>query len=484
MHALRATGPVLRTISTAAALAASAGPAAAAEASPHLVGPHLDGAHLGLVWTVPFFGLLLSIALLPLLAHRFWHDHHGKVAAAWAALFLVPFAYRHGLALAAAEVAATLLHEYLPFVILLLALFVVAGGVRLTGRLSGRPASNTALLAFGTLLASFAGTTGASVLLIRPLIAANAARRRNVHVFVFFIFLVSNIGGALTPLGDPPLFLGFLAGVDFFWPTRHLLLPMLVLSGALLAIFFALDTYLARRDGPAPTLAAAGPLGLEGKLNLLLLLGVLGAVLMSGLWKPGIEVPILGVPVALENLVRDVLLLAIAGLSLKITRADIHQANGFSWFPIAEVAKLFAGLFITIVPAIAILRAGPDGALGPMLRVLEGPGGVPANGAYFWATGLISSVLDNAPTYLMFFNLAGGDAAHLMGALAGTLAAISAGAVFMGANTYVGNAPNFMVKSICEARGIKMPSFFGFILWSAAILGPLYLVETFLFFAR
>jgi Na+/H+ antiporter NhaD/arsenite permease-like protein len=463
---------------TAGAVLAYAGRAAAGETA-----PHLDGARLGLVWTLPFMGLLLSIALLPLAAHRFWHDHHGKVAAGWAMVFLVPFALTHGWALAGAEIAHTLLDEYLPFVILLLALFVVAGGIQLVGRLSGRPGSNTALLAFGTLLASIAGTTGASVLLIRPLLAANRGRRRNVHVFVFFIFLVSNIGGALSPLGDPPLFLGFLAGVHFFWPTRHLLAPMLVMSAVLLPLFYALDTWLARRDGGV-ALSAPTRLGLAGKRNLVLLAGILGAVLLSGLWHPQVEVPILGVPVALENLVRDLLLLAIAAVSLKITHPDIHRANGFAWFPILEVAQLFAGLFLTIIPAIAILRAGASGALGPWLGALDHPGGGPANAVYFWATGLLSSFLDNAPTYLMFFNLAGGDAVHLMGPLAGTLAAISAGAVFMGANTYVGNAPNFMVKSICEQEGIKMPSFFGFLAWSAGILGPLYVLETWLFFAR
>jgi Na+/H+ antiporter NhaD/arsenite permease-like protein len=479
MHVKRVNAVARTTCGAACALAASAGSACAAGAS-----PELDGAHLGLVWTLPFLGLLLSIALLPLVAPRFWHAHHGKVAAAWALLFLAPFAHRFGFTLAWAEIAHTALDEYLPFVVLLLALFVVAGGVRLTGRLSGRPASNTAILAFGTLLASIAGTTGASVLLIRPLIAANAGRRRNVHVFVFFIFLVSNIGGALSPLGDPPLFLGFLSGVDFFWPTRHLLAPMLVLSALLLGLFFALDTMIAAREGTTGPARETAPLGLEGKRNLFLLGAVLGIVLLSGFWKPNIEVPILGVSVALANLVRDGLLLAIAGLSLKVTRADIHQANGFSWFPIAEVAKLFAGLFLTIIPAIAILRAGHDGALAPLLDALTRSDGAPANGMYFWLTGLLSSVLDNAPTYLMFFNLAGGDAQQLMGPLAGTLAAISAGAVFMGANTYIGNAPNFMVKSICEERGIKMPSFFGFLVWSAAILGPLYILETWLFFAR
>lgn len=445
-------------------------------------GPRLNGGDLDLAWTLPFLGLLLSIAILPLLAPHFWHRHHGKVSAAWALAFLFPFVGRYGLALAETEVAHTLLFEYLPFVILLLALFTVAGGVQLVGELSGSAASNTSVLAFGTLLASITGTTGASLLLVRPLIAANRGRRYKMHVFVFFIFLVGNIGGALSPLGDPPLFLGFLAGVRFFWPTTHLFVPTLVMCGALLPLFFVLDSALARREGLVPRPRAAQRLGIAGKRNLVLLAGVIGAVLLSGLWDSGVPVRVLGNELELENVVRDGILLAITILSLKITHATIHEANGFSWYPILEVAKLFAGLFLTLIPAIAILRAGEDGALAPWIGLLESPDGKPLDAMYFWLTGGLSSFLDNAPTYLMLFNTAGGDPARLMGPLASTLVAISAGAVFMGANTYVGNAPNFMVKSICEQHGIRMPSFFGYMAWSMAILVPLYLLLTWLFF--
>jgi Na+/H+ antiporter NhaD/arsenite permease-like protein len=444
--------------------------------------PALDGRTLGLGWMIPFAGLLLSIALLPLLARHFWHRHHGKVSAAWAIVFLAPFTLHVGVAGAVAEVAHMLLLEYVPFILLLFALFTVAGGVRVAGQLSGSPASNTAILAFGTLLASIVGTTGASILLIRPLISANRARGHKTHIFVFFIFLVSNIGGALSPLGDPPLFLGFLEGVSFFWPTVHLLAPMLILSGGLVAIFFLLDRYLYRRESPSAEKEDASPLRLEGKRNLVLLIGVIGAVLMSGVWHPGISVDVLGTHLRLEMILRDAILVTLAVISLRITHATIHQANGFSWFPILEVAKLFAGLFITIIPAIAILRAGTEGALATWIGLVTAPDGQPMPAMYFWMTGLLSSALDNAPTYLMFFNMAGGNAEQLMGPLAATLVAISAGAVFMGANTYVGNAPNFMVKSICEQYGIRMPSFFGYMLWSFGILTPLYLVLTFLFF--
>jgi len=457
---------------------ASAAGAATGEA------PHAEGAALGLVWVVPFVGILLSIALMPLLAPHVWHRHYGKIALFWALAFLLPFTAVFGPAAALYETLHTVLLEYVPFIILLLALFTVAGGIRIVGHPHGTPLVNTAFLAIGTGIASLMGTTGAAMLLIRPLIEANAWRKRKVHVVVFFIFLVANIGGSLTPLGDPPLFLGFLKGVPFFWPTTHLFLPMLLVAGLLLAIFYALDGYMSRREaGRAPRRDKAdGGIRIEGKVNLLLLLGVVGAVLLSGIWQSGIAVTLYHVPVKLEALARDGLLLAIAGLSLALTGAETRQANHFNWEPMLEVAKLFIGIFLTIVPAIAILRAGEQGALGAVVGAVTDEAGRPIDAAYFWLTGLLSSFLDNAPTYLVFFNTAGGDAAALTGPLASTLVAISAGAVFMGANTYIGNAPNFMVRAIAEHRGVAMPSFFGYMAWSGAILLPLFLLMTLVFF--
>ncbi len=445
-------------------------------------GPHLDGAGMSLIWVVPFVGILLSIALFPLLAPTFWHHHFGKVSAFWAAAFLVPFLLVYGFELTLYETLHVLLLEYIPFIILLLALFTVAGGVRLTGDLVGSPAVNTGMLAFGTVIASWMGTTGAAMLLIRPMIRANEWRRYQVHTVVFFIFLVANIGGSLTPLGDPPLFLGFLKGVEFFWTTTHMLPPMLLVAGLLLAIYYTLDTVLFRKEKAAPANSSGERLGIEGGINILLLGGVIGAVLLSGVWDSGIEFVIYHVPVALQNLTRDVLLLLITWLSWRLTSRESRKANGFTWFPIVEVAKLFAGIFLTIVPAIAILRAGTDGALGSVVSLVTTPAGEPIDAAYFWLTGVLSSFLDNAPTYLVFFNTAGGDAQELMGPLASTLLAISAGAVFMGANTYIGNAPNFMVRAIAEERGIPMPSFFGYMIWSVGILLPLFVLTTFVFF--
>jgi len=456
----------------------AATPAAARAAE----GAGLDGRTLGLFWCAPFAGLILSIALFPLLAPTFWARHYGKVAAFWSLAFLLPLLAAMGAAQSFAVLRDTVLEEYLPFIILMFALFTVSGGIRTIGGLSGSPLSNTALLTLGTALASVIGTAGAPILLVRPLIHANAWRRHSAPVFIFFIFLVCNIGGALTPIGNPPLFLGFLQGVAFFWPMTHLWAPTLLSVVILLGLFLAIDTVLYRRESHAarPTVVTRFRIG--GRRNLVLLVAVIATVVICGAWEPGIAIGVLGTKVELQNLVRDGVLVLLALVSLKITHADIHQANGFSWGPMLEVAKLFAAIFIALVPATAILQAGPEGALASWIDLLTGPDGRPVNALYFWFSGGLSSVLDNAPTYLMLFNTAGGDPHMLMGPLAGTLAAISAGAQFMGANTYIGNAPNFMVKSICEERGIRMPSFFGYMLWSALILEPLFLLLMVLFF--
>lgn len=440
---------------------------------------------LSLIWGLPFAGMLLSIATLPLLASHVWHAHYGKIAGFWALAFLVPYAAVHGVDTAAHDLVHSALLEYLPFIILLFSLFTISGGLLVIGNLHGSPATNTALLAVGTLLASVIGTTGASMVLIRPLIRANDNRRYNVHTIIFFIFLVSNIGGSLTPLGDPPLFLGFLQGVDFFWTTTHLAPETFLLVAILLGLFFALDTLFFAREGkpqaPDPT-PDTPRLGLLGLANIPLLLGVILAILMSGLWKPGISFDVYGTPVELQNLLRDAIILVLAAVSIWVTPADIRERNGFDWEPIREVAKLFAGIFATIIPVILILRAGADGAAAPLVALVTDPSGAPIAEAYFWLTGILSGVLDNAPTYLVFFHLAGGDAAELMSTYASTLAAISAGAVFMGALTYIGNAPNFMVLAIAKNRGIRMPGFFGYMLWSVAILIPCFLLLTWVFF--
>ncbi|WP_404993561.1 sodium:proton antiporter [Cupriavidus pauculus] len=447
----------------------------------------LDGATLSPAWGVPFAGILLSIALFPLFSPKFWHHHYGKIAAVWAALFLVPFAAQFGVHAAMANVVHALLAEYIPFIVLLTALYVVAGGICVRGNLHGSPRLNTGILALGTVLASVMGTTGAAMLLIRPLLRANDNRRHVAHVVVFFIFLVANAGGALTPLGDPPLFLGFLKGVEFSWTLRNIFPETIFIWVALLALFYVVDRHyflnkeeeLALAHDPTPD---STNLKIEGKVNFLLLLAVIGLVLMSGLWKPGIAFDVMGTEVPLPALTRDVLLIVVTVVSLLATPHVARAGNEFNWEPILEVGKLFAGIFLTIIPVIAMLKAGTDGAFAGVIRAVSDGNGQPIDSMYFWATGVLSSFLDNAPTYLVFFNTAGGDAATLMTRDASTLAAISAGAVFMGANTYIGNAPNLMVKAIAESRGVRMPSFFGYMAWSGAVLVPLFLVMTFIFF--
>jgi len=451
----------------------------------------IDGAALSVAWGVPFVGMLLSIALMPLLLPRFWHHHFGKVTAGWALAFLLPFTLAFGAGAAAHHFVHALLAEYLPFVILLTALYTVAGGIYIRGNLVGSPGLNTAILAMGAVLASFMGTTGASMLLIRPLLRANDNRRHQAHVVVFFIFIVSNAGGALTPLGDPPLFLGFLKGVDFFWTVRHVWGPMLFLTLALLAVFYAIDRRLMRERGetdlpdPTPSLDASGApsrLGFEGGVNFALLLAVVALVLFSGVWRTPAGLEVAGIRVGLPGLVRDAGLIAVALLSLRLTPRRVHVANEFGWGPMQEVVKLFAGIFLTIIPVIAMLKAGIDGPFGAIVRAVTRADGTPDPAMYFWATGALSSFLDNAPTYLVFFNTAGGDPAHLMTDMALTLTAISAGAVFMGANTYIGNAPNLMVKAIAEDRGVKMPGFFGYMAWSFCVLLPLLVLITLFWF--
>jgi Na+/H+ antiporter NhaD/arsenite permease-like protein len=444
----------------------------------------VDGASLSVWWAIPFAGVLLSIAIWPLVASHFWHHHFGKIAITWALALLLPFAAVFGIDSAVHGAAHAFIAEYIPFIVLLTALFVVAGGICIQGNLQGTPTVNTGMLALGTVLASLMGTTGAAMLMIRPLIRANDDRKHVVHIVVFFIFLVANAGGSLTPLGDPPLFLGFLKGVEFFWTLKHIYPETLFLCGALLAIFYVLELYYFHQReeklpfDPTPKV----PVRIEGKWNFFLLAVIVGLVLMSGLWKPATAFSILGTEVGLQNIVRDVLLIVVILVSLWITPQSAHDGNHFSWEPIKEVAKLFAAIFITITPVIAMLRAGGDGAFAAVIHAVTDGSGRPIDAMYFWATGILSAFLDNAPTYLVFFNTAGGDPQVLMTTLASTLAAISGGAVFMGAVSYIGNAPNLMVKAIAEERGIRMPSFFGYMAWSLAILVPLFVLMTFIFF--
>lgn len=460
-----------------------------------------SGAALSLLWGLPFAGLLLSIAIVPLVAAHFWHRRFGTVAAVWALALLIPFTVVFGPVEALHHLVHAILEEYVPFFAILFALFTIAGGICVRGTLAGTPGLNAALLALGAGLASLMGTTGASMLLIRPLLSANAARVHKAHTVVFFIMLVGNVGGALSPLGDPPLFIGFLKGVDFFWTTRALAMPTLFLTLALLGMYFVLDTILHRKETPPswaspspwalpgagrrpappapggqpPTSAPVNgaPLRLEGAWNFVLLAAVIGAVLMSGFWKSGVEFDVAGAHLELQKVVRDIALILLGVISVAITPSAVREHNQFTWAPIIEVAKLFAAIFVTIFPVLAILGAGADGALAPVVKLIADEEGNLSDPVVYWLTGALSAFLDNAPTYLVFFNLAGGDAQRLMDVGARTLAAISMGAVYFGALTYIGNAPNFMIKAIAEDRGVAMPSFFVYFVYAAIAMVPL-----------
>ncbi len=442
--------------------------------APAFAAASIEGTTLSALWALPFAGILLTIATGPLLFRKVWHQHYPWFALAWSAATLLPLALVYGASAAFAALMHTLWAEYLSFIVLLLALYVVAGGILVTGTLRGTAVTNTALIAFGTLIASLVGTTGAAMILIRPLLRTNEGRKRTAHVVVFFIVLVCNVGGALTPLGDPPLFIGFLRGVEFFWPLRHLWLPTLLISVVLLAVFYVFDRAVAKADGLPDRKTGAAKLRVRGLVNLLLVGAIIVAILVSAVWKPGIAFTIAGTAVEGQNLARDIVLLVIAMLSVWLTPTEHREENGFSYEPIREVAILFAAIFVAIMPVLAMLQAGRDGAFGGLVALVTANDGAPRNVAYLWMTGLLSGFLDNAPTYLVFFGLAGGDPAALMTTLAPTLAAISMGAVYMGALTYIGNAPNFMVYAIAEERGVRMPSFFAYTLWSGAMLLPIF----------
>ena len=450
------------------------------------------------IWSIiPFVGMLLSIAIFPLVRGEWWEKHELRVAVFWSLIFLIPFIIAYGFGVTGEQLAETVLGDYVPFIVLLLGLFVVAGGIHVRGTIPGTTRNNVIMLAIGTALASWVGTTGAAMLLIRPVLRSNAWRRRKAHVVVFFIFLVANIGGCLTPLGDPPLFLGYLRGVPFFWTLEHIWPLLLFNTVVLLAVFAFIDHRFVLREGKEGQealrqqreAAKRVPFGIEGGYNLIFLAVIILAVILNGLIPHmaafqneatgttyGFNVA--GVHLGVEYFVQIALILVAMFCSLKATPRDLRVRNNFEWAPITEVAKLFIGIFITMIPALALLRTN-----GASL-------GIDSPLKFFWSTGLLSSFLDNSPTYVVFLTTAaslgatgGAVLTTTIGQVAATsLVAISAGAVFMGANTYIGNAPNFMVKNIAENSGVKMPSFFHYMGWSFGILVPLFVVDSLIFF--
>jgi Na+/H+ antiporter NhaD/arsenite permease-like protein len=428
---------------------------------------------------IPFALLLLAIAVLPLVASHWWEHNKNKgiiatVLAVPVALYLLTFGETGQHAM-----LETVL-EYVSFIVLLGSLFLISGNIYVQGSLAGTPLVNTAILGLGAIIASFVGTTGASMLLIRPLLRANASRHRKVHVVVFFIFMVSNCGGLLTPLGDPPLFMGFLRGVPFEW-TFNLWKEWALVNGILLTLFNIWDQIVFNREEAArpgsqlEEVMKHEPLRIRGMLNFLLLGGLVLTVYASGSgWGHGGEKWPFGW--------QEGAMIALAACAFLLTSPQIRELNKFSFGPIIEVAVLFAGIFVTMVPALQILNAR-----GAEL-------GVTSPAQFFWVAGALSSFLDNAPTYMTFASTAAGlqgiapDGRYLATFLASgaeahaVLAAISCGAVFMGANSYIGNGPNFMVKAIAEENGVKMPSFFGYMVYSIGVLIPIFVIVTFVFF--
>ncbi|HUZ34405.1 MAG TPA: sodium:proton antiporter [Xanthobacteraceae bacterium] len=433
-----------------------------------------------LAWGLPFVGLLLTLAIAPLGVPGLWNRHYGKIVALWGLVFVVPDVVAEGASASFTRLLDMALNTYVPFVLLLGALFIITGGLRIRGAPHGSPGVNTALLALSTVASSLIGTPGASLLMLRPLVRANRHRTRAGHVYVFFIFLVCNVGGALTPLGNPPLFLGYLRGVPFFWPAQHLWLPTILLSVALLAMFFFIDHYRFGRHEPA-VLPELEKLGIDGAINLLLLLGAAVTMMLRTYYPVPGAIAVFGVTWSFDDILSDALFVALALLSLRLTKPATRQENTFVWTPIVEVSILFAGIFVTLVPIDAIMAAGTAGPAAPLLAQVF-VGGAPNNALFYLLPGVLSSILDNAPAYLVFFGLAGDNATLLSGKLALTLAAISAGASYFGAMTYIGNAPNLMVKSVVESYGVKMPNFFAYIGWSVVCLLPLLLVTAWIFF--
>lgn len=439
---------------------------------------------------IPFAGLLLCIAIMPLVKANWWEEHQPHAVLLWSILFILPFTALYGAHAAAETVLECMIGDYLTFIVLLFGLFCVCGNITLSGDLAGSPRINVALLAFGTLLSSWIGTTGASMLMVRPIIKMNSWRKKRRHIIIFFIFMVSNLGGCLTPIGDPPLLMGFMRGVPFFWSLK--LLPMMLLNMlVLLFIFYRIDRRAYRMDiarGLKPDISKPGTeVKVCGAHNLVFIVFIVAAVILSGT-LPGLPafqdteghvkgIHMLGeVTLTYPAIIEIVIILISAYLSFKTTDVSIRRENHFTWGAIKEVAVLFIGIFITMQPALMLLKA-----YGGTLGITE-----PFQ--MFWVTGLLSSFLDNTPTYLVFLTTAGslGFTEGLATAL-GTvpvkmLMAISAGAVFMGANTYIGNAPNFMVKSIADENGIRMPSFFGYLLWSFGILIPVFILDMIVFF--
>ncbi len=448
----------------------------------------LNGAVLSPVWSLPFLGMILSIALFPLILPNFWSKHYGKVSLAWSGIVLIGLAISQGVGISLMTFITVIIDQFFPFIFLILSLFTVTGGIGLEGEHEGSPIINLLFLTFGAILSSWLGTTGASVLFIRPLIHANSWRKYKVHTIIFFIFIVGNIAGSLTPIGNPPLLMGFISKVPFFWPMTKLFGPTIFTTGLLLIIYFFIELHYYNKETEKPVKNNNSKLKLTGGWNLLLLIIIVIAVVLSS-YDFGTAFKFFHIPVPLSEITEIIILITVTLISIKITAKEVRIRNNFTWHPIIEVGKLFAAIFICMAPLIAMLRAGIDGPLSFIINSLSNKNGEPLNGMYYWLSGGLSAFLDSAPAYLTFFNTAAAPATGLNLAphlfmtqvIPKTLIAITAGASFMGAITYIGNAPNMMIKFIAEENNIKMPSFFGYMLWSLIILVPIFVIVQFVF---
>lgn len=429
---------------------------------------------LSWLWSLPFVGILLTIALAPITIANLWHKYYGRIAFFWAGILGLALIISQGFGAFMHTLVETMGHHFVPFIIFLTALYITTSGVHIKIKADASPLLNTCFLCITGLMASVIGTTGAAMLFIAPFIHLNKERTHKIHLMIFYIFIVCNVGGGLTPIGDPPLFLGYLEGIDFFWPLIHMARPVLGILFSLLIIFYAIDFYYFKKEGLTHTTPLSKVrVRIQQKKQFIVLSAIITLIATNKWWDFGQNIHILGIPFQISAISRDLLLIVCAGISLLWRPIPIEKEPLLNWAPLKEVAKLFAVIFFTAAPVLAILKAGPAGAFAPLHEFLHHTNGMPKNDVYFWISGFLSSILDNAPTYLIFFHMAGGDPTTLMGPMATTLLAFSMGSVFMGAMTYIGNAPNFMVKSIAEMHEIQMPTFLGFMAWSVGILLPI-----------
>jgi Na+/H+ antiporter NhaD/arsenite permease-like protein len=433
-------------------------------------------------WLVPFVGTLLSVALFPVIKPDFWHKNSGKVFLFWSLLICIALGIQHGAYELTLLVRDVILSKFLSFIVLISSLYIITGGIYFTVESKVTATVNVAIVGTGALIASWIGTTGAAMLMIRPLLRLNAERKHKVHLVMFFIFLVANIGGGATPIGDPPLFVGFLSGIDFFWPLRCLSNVVYPVVAAMLGILYLIDSYLLKKETVEykQNDACKAQVKIKGKRNILLLMIAVLSVMLSGIIHSG-SITIIGITLPIASVARDCILIGLALTSLTITPQYIHYHNGFSFDPLKEVNELFIAIFLTLIPVEHMLHMGADGPFGSLFNWLS------QNETFspvkcFWLAGALSSVLDNAPTYLTFFHLAGGNPHYLMTDGCDILKAISLGSVFFGAMTYIGNAPNFMIKSIAQRYSYKMPSFLGYMKWSGAMLLPVFIILALILF--